>query len=102
MARGESVLRFTPEDDRNAMAVFAECSDLREFGCRVLEATMNAMMDAEAQRQCGAARGPALPLGLRVHHRVHRRLEHPAAELAQVRALGEDRHRVSIILGGET
>lgn len=57
MARGESVLRFTPEQREAAMAVFAECSDLREFGCRVLEATMNAMMDAEAQRQCGAARG---------------------------------------------
>lgn len=57
MARGESVLRFTPEQREAAMAVFAECSDLREFGCRVLEATMNAMTGAEAQRQCGAARG---------------------------------------------
>lgn len=57
MAHGESALRFTPEQREAAMAVFAECSDLREFGCRVLEATMNAMMDAEAQRQCGAARG---------------------------------------------
>lgn len=57
MAREESALRFTPEQREAAMAVFAECSDLREFGCRVLEAAMNAMMDAEAQRECGAERG---------------------------------------------
>ena len=39
------------------MAVFDECADLREFGCRMLEAVTNAVMDADAQDACGAARG---------------------------------------------
>lgn len=53
----DSVLQLSPEQRAAAMALFSECSDLREFGCRVLEATMNAMMDAEAQAACGAGRG---------------------------------------------
>lgn len=53
----DSVLQLSPEQREAAMALLSECSDLREFGCRVLEATMNAMMDAEAQAACGAARG---------------------------------------------
>ena len=57
MAREESVLHLSPEQKGAAMALFSECSDLREFGCRVLEAAMNAMMDAEAQGECGAGRG---------------------------------------------
>ena len=57
MAREESVLHLTPEQKEAAMSLFSECSDLREFGCRVLERATSAMMDAEAQRECGAARG---------------------------------------------
>ena len=41
------------------MAVFDECADLCEFGCRMLEAVMNAVMDADARGACGAARGEA-------------------------------------------
>lgn len=56
MAREESVLHFTPEQKGAAMALFSECSDLREFGCRMLELAMNSLMDAEAQGECGAGR----------------------------------------------
>lgn len=57
MAREESVLHLSPEQKVAAMALFSECSDMREFGCRILEIAMNAMMDAEAQGECGAGRG---------------------------------------------
>ena len=57
MAREESVLHLTPEQKEAAMSLFSECSDLREFGCRVLERATSAMTGAEAQRECGAARG---------------------------------------------
>lgn len=57
MAREESVLHLTPEQKEAAMSLFSECSDLREFGCRVLGCATSAMTGAEAQRECGAARG---------------------------------------------
>lgn len=57
MAREESVLHLTPEQKEAAMSLLSECSDLREFGCRVLERATSAMTGAEAQRECGAARG---------------------------------------------
>ena len=57
MAQDMNLLQLTVEQRAQAMAVFGECADLREFGCRMLEAVMNAVMDADAQDACGAARG---------------------------------------------
>lgn len=57
MAQEKNVLQLTVEQRARAMALFGECADLREFGCRMLEAVMNAAMDAEAQAACGAGRG---------------------------------------------
>ncbi len=57
MTRDKNVLQLTLEQRAQVMALFDECSDLRELGCRLLEAAMNAAMDAEAQELCGAARG---------------------------------------------
>ncbi len=57
MAQEKNVLQLTLEQRAAVMAMFGECPDLREFGCRMLEAVMNAAMDAEAQELCGAARG---------------------------------------------
>lgn len=57
MTQDMNLLQLTVEQRAQAMAVFDECADLREFGCRMLEAVMNAVMDADAQDACGAARG---------------------------------------------
>lgn len=57
MTQDMNLLQLTVEQRAQAMAVFDECADLREFGCRMLEAVMNAVMDADAQDTCGAARG---------------------------------------------
>lgn len=57
MTQEKNVLQLTVEQRAQVMALFAECSDLRELGCRLVEAAMNAAMDAEAQEMCGAARG---------------------------------------------
>lgn len=57
MTQDMNLLQLTVEQRAQAMAVFGECADLREFGCRMLEAVMNAVMDADAQDACGAARG---------------------------------------------
>lgn len=57
MTQDMNVLHLTLEQRAQVMAVFEECGDLREFGCRLLEAVMNSAMDAEAQGLCGAARG---------------------------------------------
>lgn len=48
-----------------------------------------------------APRRAAGVLRVGVHHRVRHRLQHPAAELAQVGALVEHRHRLSPMLDGE-
>lgn len=48
-----------------------------------------------------APRRAAGVLRVGVHHRVHHRLQHPAAELTQVGALVEHRHRLSPLLDGE-
>jgi transposase-like protein len=53
---GNILLQLTPEQAAAAAEIFAECGDLREFGCRVIESMMNSMMDAEAQSACGAGR----------------------------------------------
>jgi len=57
MTQDMNLLQLTVKQRAQAMAVFDECADLREFGCRMLEAVMNAVMDADAQDTCGAARG---------------------------------------------
>lgn len=57
MTQDMNLLQLTVEQRAQAMAVFDECADLREFGCRMLEAVMNAVMDADAQDTCGATRG---------------------------------------------
>ena len=61
MTQDMNLLQLTVEQRAQAMAVFGECADLREFGCRMLEAVMNAVMDADAQDTCGAARGERTP-----------------------------------------
>lgn len=61
MTQDMNLLQLTVEQRAQAMAVFDECADLREFGCRMLEAVMNAVMDADAQDACGAARGARTP-----------------------------------------
>lgn len=57
MAQNQSVLHLSAEQKLEAMELLKECSDMRDFGCRVLESVLNGLMDAEAQRACGAARG---------------------------------------------
>lgn len=57
MARNDSVLHLTAEQKLEAMELLKGCSDMRDFGCRVLESVLNGLMDAEAQRACGAGRG---------------------------------------------
>ena len=53
----ESVLQGGPEAGRALVALMSECADLREFGARVLSLAANALMSAEADALCGAARG---------------------------------------------
>jgi transposase-like protein len=47
---------MSAEDAARALELWNECEDAREFACRVLAEVMNAMMDSEAQRMCGAGR----------------------------------------------
>ena len=53
----ESVLHGGPEVGEALLALMSECSDLREFGARVLQAAANMLMSAEADAACGAALG---------------------------------------------
>lgn len=53
----DRILRTDPEAQRLLVELFRECGDLREFGARVLEKAVNAMMSAQADEACGAAYG---------------------------------------------
>lgn len=53
----ESVLHGGPEVGEALLSLMSECSDLREFGARVLQAAANTLMSAEADAACGAALG---------------------------------------------
>lgn len=53
----ESVLQSCPEAGEAMLALVSECPDLREFGARVLQASVNALMSAEASALCGAGLG---------------------------------------------
>lgn len=53
----ESVLHGNAEAGEALISLMSECSDLREFGARVLELAANMLMSAEADAACGAARG---------------------------------------------
>ena len=66
----ESVLHGGPEVGEALLALMSECSDLREFGARVLQAAANMLMSAEADAACGAA------LGERSESRVNSRNGH--------------------------
>lgn len=57
MPQDRIVLHVTPEQAAEALEVWNQCRDAREFACGVLAAMMNAMMDCEAQAACGAGRG---------------------------------------------
>lgn len=67
MATLESVLHGSPEAGEALLSLMSECSDLREFGARVLQSAANLLMSAEADAACGAA------LGERGGGRVNRR-----------------------------
>ena len=56
MTAMDSVLQ-SPEVGEALLALMSECPDLREFGRRVVEASVNALMSAEADAMCGAAWG---------------------------------------------
>ena len=53
----ESVLHGSPEAGEALLSLMSECSDLREFGARVLQSAANLLMSAEADAACGAALG---------------------------------------------
>ena len=53
----ESLLQACPGMGDAMVALLAECADVREFGARVLQASVNAAMSAEADAACGAAWG---------------------------------------------
>lgn len=53
----ESVLHGDPEAGEALLALMSECSDLREFGARVLQSAVNLLISAEADARCGAALG---------------------------------------------
>lgn len=57
MSAIESVLQGSPEVGEALLALMSECDGLREFGARVLSLAANALMSAEADAACGAARG---------------------------------------------
>ena len=57
MATLESVLHGSPEAGEALLSLMSECSDLREFGARVLQSAANLLMSAEADAACGAALG---------------------------------------------
>lgn len=57
MSAIESVLQGGPEVGEALVALMSECSDLREFGARVLQCAANMLMSAEADAACGAALG---------------------------------------------
>jgi len=52
----DSVLQ-SPEVGESLLALMSECADLREFGARVVESAVNALMSAEADAACGASWG---------------------------------------------
>ena len=49
------VVHMSREQAAEAMALWEECDDAREFACHVLASVMNAIMDEQAQELCGAA-----------------------------------------------
>ena len=57
MSAIESVLQSGPEVGEALVALMSECSDLREFGARVLQCAANMLMSAEADAACGASLG---------------------------------------------
>ena len=57
MSPEESVMPMGLEEALYFQRLWNECGDAREFACRVMAMVMNAVMDEQAQRACGAARG---------------------------------------------
>ena len=56
MPTDDILIHMTREEASEAMALWNECGDAREFACRVLASVMNAIMDERAQEACGAGR----------------------------------------------
>ena len=50
----DTLLRTDPEVQELALTILRECTDLREFGARCLEAMLNSLMSAQADEACGA------------------------------------------------
>lgn len=53
----DTLLRTNPEVQEVALTILRECTDLREFGARCLEAMLNSLMSAQADEACGAGYG---------------------------------------------
>ena len=57
MTAMQSLLQAGPEAGEALLGLMSQCCDLREFGAEVMRLALNALMSAEADALCGAARG---------------------------------------------
>ena len=82
MTAMQSLLQAGPEAGEALLGLMSQCCDLRGFGAEVMRLAPNALMSAEADALCGAARGERG--GSRVNSRNgyrQRSLKAPAGDL---------------------